>query len=81
MIVSSFKRLIVPSIILIIEDKAEGCWLGLILVIKKNEKNESIFAKHFARNYEKNNSWNIRCLVNQTIVPSTQPMILKIVDF
>ena len=38
-------------------------------VIKKY-KNEMIFAKNFARNYEKN-TWNIRRLVNETIVPHT----------
>ena len=41
-------------------------------------KNEMIFAKNFARNYEKN-TWNIRRLVNETIIPSTQRIILKIV--
>ena len=40
-----------------------------------------IFAKNFARNYEKNNTWNIIRLVNETIVPSTQRIILKIVGF
>ena len=38
-----------------------------------------IFAKNFARNYEKNNTWNIRQLVAETIVPSR--IILKIVRF
>ena len=44
---------------------------------------ESIFAKNSARNHEKkkNNTWNIRSLVNETIVPSTQHIILKIVGF
>ena len=41
-----------------------------------------IFAKNFARNYEKNNNtWNIRCLVDETFVPATQRIILKIVGF
>ena len=44
-----------------------------------------IFAKIFARNYEKkNNIWNIRHLVNESFVPATQrPSILymKIVGF
>ena len=32
-----------------------------------------IFAKNFARNYEKeNNTWNIRRLVNESFVPETQ---------
>ena len=33
---------------------------------------EKIFANNFARNYEKNNTWNIRPLVTETLVPSTQ---------
>ena len=33
------------------------------------------------RNYEKKNTWSIRRLVNDTIVPSTQRIILKIVGF
>ena len=41
-----------------------------------------IFAKSFARNYEKkNDTWNIRRLVNERIVPSTQRIILKIAGF
>ena len=37
------------------------------------KKMKGIFAKHFARNYEsKNITWNIRHLVNETIVPSTK---------
>ena len=41
-----------------------------------------IFAKHFTRNYEKNNpTWNIRSLVNESFVPSTQHIILKIDGF
>ena len=40
-----------------------------------------IFAKDFARNYEKKNTWNIRRLVNEMIVPATQYIILKIVGF
>ena len=35
---------------------------------------ERIFAKN-------NNTWNIRNLVNEKIVPSTQRIILKIVGF
>ena len=32
-----------------------------------------IFAKNFARNYEKkNNTWNIRRLVDESFVPATQ---------
>ena len=31
-----------------------------------------IFAKNFARNYEKNNTWNIRRLVNESFVPANQ---------
>ena len=38
------------------------------------------FAKNFARNNEKkNNTWNIRFLVDELFVPATQSMILKIV--
>ena len=33
------------------------------------------------RNYEKNNAWNIRRLVDESFVPSTQRIILKIVGF
>ena len=40
-----------------------------------------IFAKDFARNYEKKNTLNIRRLVNEMIVPATQCIILKIVAF
>ena len=41
-----------------------------------------MFEKNFARNYEKKIcTWNIRRLVNETIVPLTQCIILKIVGF
>ena len=40
-----------------------------------------ISVKNFARNYEKNNAWNIRCLVNETSVPVNQRIILKIAGF
>ena len=40
-----------------------------------------IFAKNFARNYEKKNTWNIKPLVDEMIVPLTQHIILKIVGF
>ena len=40
-----------------------------------------IFAKIFARNYKKYNTWNIRCLVDESFVPATQRIILKIVGF
>ena len=33
------------------------------------------------RNYEKNNAWNIRRLVDESFVPATQRIILKIVGF
>ena len=39
------------------------------------------FAKNFARNYEKQNTWNIRRLVNEKILPSTQCTIQKMVEF
>ena len=35
-----------------------------------------IFSKNFARNYEKNNTWNIRRLVDESVVPATQHIIL-----
>ena len=38
-----------------------------------------IFAKNFVRNYEKNNNWTIRLLVNEAIVPSIKRFIFKIV--
>ena len=31
-----------------------------------------IFAKNFVRNFEKKNTWNIRCLVVESFVPATQ---------
>ena len=35
-----------------------------------------IFAKNFARNYEKpNNTWNIRCLVDESFVPVIQHIV------
>ena len=40
-----------------------------------------IFAKSLARNYEKNNTFNIKCLVDEMIDPATQRIILKIVGF
>ena len=33
------------------------------------------------RNYEKNNIWNIRRLVDESFIPATQRIILKIVGF
>ena len=33
---------------------------------------ESIFAKNFARNHEKNFTWNIIHLVNESYVPANQ---------
>ena len=41
-----------------------------------------IFVKNFARNYEKkNDTWNIRHLVDELFVPATQRIILMIVKF
>ena len=43
-----------------------------------------IFAKNFARNHEKNNTCNIRCLVDDSFVPSSkQPSIIycRLTDF
>jgi hypothetical protein len=39
------------------------------------------FAKNFTRNYEKINAWNIKSLVDESFVPLTQSIILKIVGF
>ena len=40
------------------------------------------FAKNCARNYEKkNNTRNIRCLVDESFVPANQHIVLKIVGF
>ena len=62
-----------------------GCWLGLRALktlyfhfckaIKKNWKD---FCKEFFKKlWKKNSTWNIRRLVNETIVPSTQqPSVL-----
>ena len=44
-------------------------------------KIERIFAKIFARNYEKNNTWNIRRLVNETIVHNDLKVRLEILYF
>ena len=53
--------------------------LGPTIKIKSLECPESI------RNYEKNNTWNIRHLVDESFVPEhnpvTQHIILKIVGF
>ena len=43
-----------------------------------------VFAKNFARFYEKHETWNIRRLVEETFVPSTQrPSVLysRLTDF
>ena len=40
-----------------------------------------IFAKNFARNYEKSNTWNIRGLVDESFFPSYQRITLQIVGF
>ena len=43
------------------------------------------FAKNFARNHEKkNNTWNFRCLVNESFVPSakqTSILYCRLSDF
>ena len=45
--------------------------------ISKNQwrSTEIIFAKNFARNHEKNNTWNIRPLDHESFVPETQGLI------
>ena len=62
-----------------------GCLLGLralktlyFYFCKVIKKIERIFAKNFARNYEKNNTWNIRRLVNETIVHNDLKVRLEI---
>ena len=43
-----------------------------------------IFANNFARNHEKNNTWNIRLLVDDSFVPlSKQPSVIycRLTDF
>ena len=41
---------------------------------------EQIFAKKFARNYEKNNSWNISCLVKGDSSQQPSDLAYYIVD-
>ena len=59
-----------------------GCWLGLralktlyfyfCKVIKNKKINWKDFCKEFCKKlWKKNHTWNIRRLVNETIVPST----------
>ena len=55
-----------PSDILIDEKKQWVAGLDL----KHSKLFILIFAKNFARNFEKNNTWNIRRLVNETHRPS-----------
>ena len=35
-----------------------------------------IFVKNFARNYEKNDTWNIRHLVHESFAPANQRIVL-----
>ena len=44
-------------------------------------KTKSFEGPKSIRNYEKNNAWNIRRLVDESFVPLTQRIILKIVGF
>ena len=47
--------------------------------MKKSKKSiERIFAQNFARNYERNNTWNIRRLVDETIVLVTQRQLASV---
>ena len=50
---------------------------------KKNKRiNWNNFCKEFCKKlWKKNNTWNIRRLVNESFVPVTQRIILKIVGF
>ena len=68
-----------------------SCWLGIralktlylyfckVIKLYIKEWIERIFAKNFVRNYEKNDTWIIRGLVDKTVIPATQCIILKIV--
>ena len=51
-------------------------------IIKKKKINWNNFCKEFCKKlWKKNNTWNIRCLVDELFVPATQRIILKIVGF
>ena len=65
-----------------------GGWLGLkalktlyFHLCKLIKKNCRILEKNFARNYEKNNTWNIRRLVDDSMNPASQGIILNILGF
>ena len=44
-------------------------------------KIKSFVCPKYIRNYEKNNAWNIRRLVDESFVPAIQHVVLKIVGF
>ena len=74
------KRLIeqvsdVPSIFFIISHRLRSLKTGPFKALY------FYIAKNFARYYEKRNTWNIRQLVDESFVPATQRIILKIVGF
>ena len=50
--------------------------LFIFIFVNLWKKNERIFAKSFARNYEKNNAWNIRHLVEEMFIPYTHQHIV-----
>ena len=68
-----------------------GCWLGLkalktlnffLLSYKRIEKKLKEFLQRILQEImKKNDTWNIRHLVDETIVLATQRIILKIVGF
>ena len=78
----------------VLKIKQWGCWLGLkVLRLKRllfvfifvklwniEKMNWKDFCKEFCKKlWKKNNAWNVRCLVDEMIVPSSQHIILKIV--
>ena len=67
----------IPSIIFfIISYRLRALKTFFLLIYKKKEKkNVAIFAKNFARNSEQKKiicTWNIRRLVDESLVPATQ---------
>ena len=58
--------------------------LFFVILYKKEKQIERIFAKNLARNHEKNNTWNIRPLVDDSFVPSSKQLgvlYCKLMDF
>ena len=89
-IISSTKCLKVQVLFWLIENKTVGCWFGLravktlyfCKVIERwNNKLKGFLQIILQEIMKKNYTWNIRCLVDETILPTTQHIILKIVGF